>query len=82
MTSRTQVTLDQELDRRAKGRAKSLGISFAEYVRQLIAADLGDEEQKGPRISELFGRGSSGGSHVARNKDRYLGEALTTEDRR
>jgi hypothetical protein len=81
MPSRTQVTLDQDLDRRAKSRARSLGISFAEYVRRLIAADLGDDRSKQARISDLFGSGSSGGSHVARDKDRYLGEALTIDHR-
>lgn len=78
MPSRTQVTLDQDLDRRAKGRARELGVSFAEYVRRLIARDLDDDEQHRPDINELFGVGSSGGSHVANDKDRYLGEALTT----
>jgi hypothetical protein len=40
MPSRTQVTLDADLDRRAKARAAELGVSFAEYVRRLIRDDV------------------------------------------
>jgi hypothetical protein len=78
MTSRTQLTLDPDLDRRAKQRAAALGISFAEYVRRLIQDDLGAEPPSGS-MTALFGAGASGGSHVAKDKDRYLGEALTDE---
>lgn len=79
MPSRTQVTLDADTDRRAKARAAVLGVSFAEYVRRLINADLGDAEPRRP-LSSLFGAGASGGSHVARHKDQYLGEAVDPTD--
>src|SRR5437763_1301146 len=39
MMSRTQITLDRETHRRARKRAADLGISFAEYIRRLIAHD-------------------------------------------
>lgn len=72
---RTQVSLDPELHRRARERAADLGISLAEYVRRLLARDL-----TAPRAaadpSIVFDLGDSGGSDVARHKDRYSGEAV------
>jgi len=68
MTSRTQVTLDAELQRRARQRASDLGVSLAEYFRQLVARDLG----KGPVKADpslVFDLGSSGGSDIARHED-------------
>lgn len=75
MPSRTQITLNPALDRRAKQRARELGISFAEYVRRVIAADLAEPDAASP-IVQLAGIGDSGGSDVAAEKDRYLAEAL------
>lgn len=78
MTSRTQVTLDPELQRRARARAAALGISFAEYIRRLVAHDLAGPEPRGdPAV--VFNLGSSGDSDVAREKDRLVGEAVTAE---
>jgi hypothetical protein len=75
MMSRTQVTLESELHRRARAKAAALGISLAEYMRQLVAADL-----EGPRraadVRAVFDLGRSAGSDVARDKDRYLGDAV------
>jgi hypothetical protein len=75
MVVRTQITLDAEAHRRAKRRAADLGISFAEYVRQVVDRDLGDPT---PRVdpNEIFGLFDSGGSDVARDKDRYVDEAI------
>ena len=39
MTARTQITMDPELQRRAHAKAADLGLSFAEYVRRLVAHD-------------------------------------------
>jgi hypothetical protein len=75
MMSRTQITLDPETQRRAQKRASELGISFAEYVRSLVARDLGGA-RKAPVPSAVFDLGSSGGSDIARNKDAMIGEAL------
>ncbi|HEX9644844.1 MAG TPA: CopG family transcriptional regulator [Acidimicrobiia bacterium] len=75
MPSRTQVTLDPALDRRAKQRARELGISFSEYVRRVIADDLAGR-QDGSVITHLAGIGDSGGSDVATMKDAYLDEAF------
>lgn len=75
MTSRTQITLDAEVQRQARERAAQLGISFAEYIRRLVARDLGEPA---PKIdpSAVFDLGSSGGSDIARNKDALIGEAV------
>jgi hypothetical protein len=75
MTSRTQVTLDAEMQRRVRDRARELGISFAEYVRRLVERDLGEP---GTAVSPkaVFNLGSSGGSDVARDKDKMIAVAL------
>ena len=35
--SRTQITLEKELQKQAHRRASEMGVSFAEYVRRLVA---------------------------------------------
>jgi hypothetical protein len=75
MVVRTQITLDAEVHRRAKRRAGELGISFAEYVRRALDQDLGEPAQRADP-SEIFGLFDSGGADVAREKDRYLDEAV------
>jgi hypothetical protein len=76
MVVRTQITLDAEAHRRAKRRASDLGISFAEYVRRALDRDLGDPI---PRVDtdEIVGLFDSGASDIARDKDRYVDEAIT-----
>ena len=75
MMARTQITLEPEAHRQARRRAADLGISLAEYVRQLVAKDLGSGPQRvNPKA--IFDLGNSGGSDVARNKDRMLAEAF------
>jgi len=75
MMARVQVALSAEEHRRARARASELGISFAEYVRRLVARDLG--ETRGPADPQgLFDLGDSGGSDVSRDKNRYVGEAV------
>jgi hypothetical protein len=75
MPVRTQIALDSEAHRRAKRRAADLGISMAEYVRRLVAADLG-EQQAANSPEAIFDLGSSPGSDVERDKDEYLAEAV------
>lgn len=76
--ARTQVSLDSELQRRARERAAQLGISFAEYVRRLVDEDLGSTEQRAsPALVLKLGR--SDGSNVARDKDAMIGEAVEAE---
>ena len=75
MMVRTQITLDSETQKRARRRASEMGVSFAEYVRQVIARDLGRPETKAD-ISCIFNLGSSGGSNIARNKEAMVAEAF------
>jgi hypothetical protein len=75
MPSRTQVTLEAEQHRRARTRASELGLSLAEYLRRLVDADLGERRSR-PDVSSVFDLGRSGGSDVALEKDRYVGEAV------
>jgi hypothetical protein len=78
MMSRVQVSLTPEEHRRARARAAELGISFAEYVRRLVARDLGEPARPG-EPQALFDLGDSGGSDVAREKHRYVGEAVEAD---
>jgi hypothetical protein len=75
MTSRTQITLEAEIQRRARQRASDLGVSLAEYVRRLVARDLASPQQNvDPNC--IFDLGSSGGSDIAAKKDRMIAEAF------
>jgi hypothetical protein len=79
MNARTQITMDPELQRRAHAKAAELGVSFAEYVRRLVARDLG-EPRRNAHISALFDLGTSREpTDIARDKDQMLGEALWAE---
>lgn len=77
MVSRTQISLDPELHRRAKAKAAELGISLAEYLRRLVADDLEEVIPAGDP-SRVFNLGDSGGSDVARHRDAYIAEALAS----
>jgi hypothetical protein len=75
MNARTQITMTPELQRRAHAKAAELGLSFAEYVRRLVAHDLGEPGRNTP-ISLLFDLGASRElTDIARNKDQMLAEA-------
>jgi len=79
MNARTQITMDPELQRRAHAKAAELGLSFAEYVRRLVAHDLGEPKRK-TDISLLFDLGASRDStDIARDKDQMIGEAVWSE---
>jgi hypothetical protein len=73
--TRTLISLERELHERGRRRAEELGLSFAEYVRQLLAQDLG-EPRRTVDPSILFNLGESTGSDVARDKHRMIGEAI------
>ena len=75
MMSRTQITLETALQKRARQRASELGISFAEYVRRLVASDLAGPLRTAD-VTSVFDLGSSGGSDIARDKDAMLAEAF------
>jgi hypothetical protein len=80
MNARTQITMDPELQRRAQAKAAELGISFAEYIRRLVAGDLGQPKKSKPDISVLFDLGASGEpTDIARDKDKMIGQAVWEE---
>jgi hypothetical protein len=76
MNARTQITLDPEMQRRAHAKAAELGISFAEYVRRLVASDLGAQKPKAD-VSLIFNLVDEGRpTNVARDKHKMIGEAV------
>jgi hypothetical protein len=76
MMTRTQLSFERETLRRARSKAGQLGISLAEYVRRLVAEDLGELTPRAEPTT-VFNLGSSGGSDIAREKDAMLGQALS-----
>ena len=81
MMSRTQITLDPEIQRRVRQRASDMGLSLAEYVRRLVERDLGGSKSVvSPKA--VFDLGASGGSDIANHKDAMLSEAFASERRK
>ena len=81
MMLRTQISLTSETQRRARERAAQLGVSLAEYIRRLIARDLGQAvDQADP--SRVFDLGSSGTSDISQDKATMIGEAVSAENPR
>jgi hypothetical protein len=79
MNARTQITMDPDIQRRAHAKAAELGISFAEYIRRLVANDLGEPKSEFD-ISVLFDIIDEGPpTNIARDKDKMIGEALWDE---
>jgi hypothetical protein len=81
MMSRTQITLENEVQRRARKRASELGVSLAEYVRRLVARDLARPETA-IAVDRIFDLGSSGGANIARDKDSMIAEAFQAKRRK
>lgn len=81
MMSRTQVTLEAEMQRRARRRATDLGVSLAEYFRRLVARDLARPESSAD-VDRIFDLGNSGGSDIARDKDAMIAEAADASRRK
>lgn len=77
MMARTQISLPPEIHRRAKQRADELGVSFAEYVRGVLARDLGAAERRAD-VAALFALGDSGRPDVSTTKDARVAEAIAT----
>ena len=76
---RTQITMDPEMQRRAQAKAAELGVSLAEYVRRVIAHDLGEAKPKAD-ISVIFDLVTDGEpTDIARQKDKLIGDAVWQE---
>lgn len=74
--TRTQLSFERESLRRARTKASQLGISLAEYVRRLVAEDLGEPTPRADPTT-VFNLGSSAGSDIAKEKDAMVGQALS-----
>jgi hypothetical protein len=81
MMVRTQITLESELQKRARQRAGEIGVSMAEYVRQLVARDLARPATSAD-VSSIFDLGDSGGSDIARDKDAMIATAFAARRRK
>ena len=77
MMSRTQITLDPEIQRRARKRASDLGVSLAEYLRRLVSRDLAGAPTKADPAA-VFDLGSSGGCNIAKDKSAMIAEAFVS----
>jgi hypothetical protein len=76
MNTRTQVSIDPETQRRAQERAAELGISFAQYIRQLLSNDLGELKRR-VDVSLIFDLVDEGpATDVARNRDKMIADAI------
>lgn len=83
MMRRTQIALDAGHLNLGKARAAGLGLSFAAYMRRLLAQDI-EESPREADISMICGLGASGRSDISANKGRYIAEAIAADkiDRR
>ena len=78
MMTRAQITLDAELYRGARARANEMGVSFAEYIRRLIARDFA-QKPAAADVSAVFDLGRSAASHAVAGKDAMIGGAIAAE---
>jgi hypothetical protein len=81
MMSKTQITLESEVQRRARQRASELGVSLAEYVRRLVARDLARPDTTNA-VDLVFDLGRSGGANIARDKDSMIADAFASKRRK
>jgi len=81
MMSRTQITLEAEMQRQARRRANDLGISLAEYLRRLVERDL-TRPKAVSKIDGIFDLGNSGGSDITKDKDSMIAESLDSSHKR
>ncbi len=81
MMVRTQITLDAELQKRARKRAAQLGVSLAEYIRRLLLRDLG-ARRGAISAASVFDLGDSGGADVASEKDAMIAAATARRRRK
>jgi hypothetical protein len=77
MVSRTPVTLNSEMHRRAS----ELGVSLGGVFRRLVSRDLARPETK-PDVDRIFDLGDSSGSVIALNKTDIIARALASSRKR
>lgn len=82
MNTRLMVTLDAEQHRRAKQAAAARGVSLAEYIRQAVARELGDQDPGEPADrSAVVGLFDSGGADIAARKDEHVADVVAQRHR-
>jgi len=81
MMTRTQISMERTMLRKAKHRASQLGLSLAAYLRTLIERDLAPGRPPSDPTS-IFDLGDSERSDIARFKDEMVGEAVSARRRR
>lgn len=75
MMARTQITMENQVYRRARQRAADMGVSLAEYVRRLVTRDLARPEAAS-EVDCIFDLGSSGGADIANKKHTMIAAAF------
>ncbi len=81
MMIRTQISLDSERHVQARARAAELGVSLAEYMRQLVDRDVGRSSRMMDR-SVVFDLGGGSPTDIASGKGRMTAEAIAASFRR
>jgi hypothetical protein len=76
-----QISLQEEEHRRVKARAAERGVSVAEYVRQLLAAEAEPPKARAG-IEAIFGLGASARSDISSRLDEFAAEAAAWEHER
>jgi predicted transcriptional regulator len=69
---RTTVFLDEALERRLKQRARREGKSFAQCVREAVAAYVAAPPRRAGTLPSWVGMGDSGRSDIASHPDDFL----------
>lgn len=75
LMAKIQITLETEMQRRARQRANDLGVSLAEYFRRVVARDLA-RPAAATHVDRIFDLGSPGGSDIANQEGSMIAEAF------
>ena len=69
---RTTIFLDESLERRLKQHARREGKSFAQCVREAVAAYVAPKAPQRGRLPSITGMGDSGRSDISSHIDDFL----------
>ena len=72
---RTMIVLPDHHHAEAKRKAARQGVSLSEYIRRLVARDLGQDTSSSDP-SAIFGLFDSGGSRIADGKQAMISKAI------
>lgn len=65
-----------------KKNAARLGVSFSEYVRQLVSREEEKQTGESPKLDRIVGMFSSGGTDASESMDKQIGKAIEAEHER